>query len=330
MAKKNEEIIEKEEISYQIIAMSNLLAKQTRKMDIEYQKLYFIALAHITDDNKPVPATEEEKKINAELKYSYLTKNYVEIDKKTLFNLMSSFDTNRYARFKKMWENLIPMTKYTFESNNDSFTTGNMITKITATRYKYKVFFETDYLPLLVELKDQGNFTRLLRSDIVKFNSKYSNILYQDLMRLHHKSTEGVSYKTKQLKDLYGLDENAYVSKSKTGKIKFNRKIFEMRTIDVAIAEINEKAQCIKNISYVKEKDSTGLIDKYVFKYDYIDPRIALDDINNETDFEEADYEIIYDSKIDTEEKQHLLNFNSPENEYNAFLEEFERLTKQK
>lgn len=52
---------------------------------------------------------------------------------------------------------------------------------------------------------------------------------------------------------------------------KFNRQMFEQRTIDLAVQDINEKSKCIRNLRYEKKKKGSR-VQGYVFYYDYVDP----------------------------------------------------------
>lgn len=250
-----------DELKHQIIAMDNLLAKQSHNMSIEYQKMFYIALSHINETNSK-------------------ENNEVIIDKKSFFELLNATDTNRHARYRKMWQKLRHMTSYDF-GNDEEYVSGDLITRVISTKNKYHVYFEREFMPLLTQLS--GDYTRLLRNDIIEFKSSYSTILYQQLMRLQGFRYRGIDFSTKQIKDMFGLDKDAYVylekKKDKNGNIKetmcFKRPLFEKKTIDVAVKEINETSKCIRNLKYEKTYDNRKQVDKYVFYYDYIDPQQA-------------------------------------------------------
>ena len=76
--------------------------------------------------------------------------------------------------------------------------------------------FEEDFLPLVQELAD--NFVRLLDDDVVSFGSKFSMMLYQNLMKDKWKLTSpeyfGCDYSTKRLKMMFGLEKDDYVKSS--------------------------------------------------------------------------------------------------------------------
>ena len=147
--------------------------------------------------------------------------------------------------------------------NGDNWETGFLITKTRSTRKKIYVKFEKDYLPLLVELS--RNYTKLLNDDVTSFNSKFSMMLYQNLMRLNCYSNK-IEFTTKQLKDMFGLSDDDYVYNG-----KFNRALFEKKTVDLAVKEINSKSKCIRNLEYNKAYKGRQVA-CYVFNYKYFDP----------------------------------------------------------
>ena len=105
-------------------------------------------------------------------------------------------------------------------------------------------------------------------------------ILYQQLMRLNNKGDYGVGFTTKELKTIFGLSKEDYVSGG-----RFDRYNFERKTINVAIKDINEKSKCIQNLRYEKRKRN-GRIQGYVFFFDYTDPnefRTTYNKSNNDS-----------------------------------------------
>lgn len=91
-------------------------------------------------------------------------------------------------------------------------------------------------------------------------------ILYQQLMRLNNKGDYGVGFTTKELKTLFGLSKEDYMSGG-----RFDRYNFERKTINLAIKDINDKSKCIQNLRYEKRKKN-GRVQGYVFFFDYTDP----------------------------------------------------------
>lgn len=230
-------------LNNQIIALDNELAKQSHSMEVEYQRMFYIALAHIKNDQKD---------------------NYVVIDKKDFFDLLGLRDEDRWERTRLMWRKLIPMTQYDFGSDSD-YVTGVLITKVDARGKTYKVFFEPEFMPLLTQLSP--GFTRLLRDDVISFKSKFSSILYQQLMRLNALGYRGIEFTTRELKQRFGMKDDDYVYNG-----KFNRPLFEKYSVDLAVKEINELSKCINDLHYIKVKNNRGQVLCYKFFFTYKDP----------------------------------------------------------
>ena len=231
-------------LEHQIIAMDNALAKQSKSMDVEYQRMFYIALAHIRQD-------QEE--------------NYVVIDKKDMFDLLNMHDKDRHSRMRRMWQKLIHMTDYSF-GNDMEYASGFLIYRVEAKRSCYHVFFEKTYMPLLTHLSK--NFMLMLRDDAIVFKSKFSSILYQQFMRLHAFGSRGVEFSTRELKQRFGMKDDDYVVNG-----NFQRKVFERKSVDVAVKEINELSKCINDLRYEKVKNNRGQVLFYKFYFTWKDPR---------------------------------------------------------
>lgn len=89
------------------------------------------------------------------------------------------------------------------------------------TKNKVYVKVTEKYIPLLIKL--QPGFTRLLSDDAISFVSKFSMILYQQIMRLNNKGTYGVGFTTKELKTLFGLTKDDYMSDSRSDRYNFEK-----------------------------------------------------------------------------------------------------------
>ena len=59
----------------------------------------------------------------------------------------------------------------------------------------------------------------------------------------------------------------------------FNRTLFEKKTINKAIEELNNKCKCINNLKYEKIKKN-GRVQYYKFSFDYTDPQTVADKSN--------------------------------------------------
>ena len=117
------------------------------------------------------------------------------------------------------------------------------------TKYYFHVYFDLTYIPLLRELQQS---TTMFFDDILKFECTHSISLYQFIRSLnkHPKFSNYYDFSTAELKNIFGLDENAYMRKNSS----FDRSNFEKYTIDTAIRELNEKATLVKNVHYKKHK----------------------------------------------------------------------------
>lgn len=226
----------------QIIAMDNELAKQATNFTVEEQRLFYITLASI----KP-----------------YQKSSIIEIDKKAVLDMLGFKSHNQYSRLRPMFTKMIKKSLI-LSGDDEIWNDGFLFYKCRTTKKKIYIYVDDEYIPLLIKL--QPGFTRLLSDDAISFKSKYSMILYQQIMRLNNKGTYGVGFTTKELKTLFGLSKEDYMSGG-----RFDRYNFERKTINLAIKDINEKSKCIQNLRYEKRKKN-GRVQGYVFFFDYTDP----------------------------------------------------------
>ena len=233
-------IFHDEDLHDQIIAMDNTLTKKATKFSVEEQRLFYITLASIKPDQKG---------------------NEIEIDKKAMFDMLGFKSHHYYSRIRGMFKKLA-MASWIEFGDDEIFDDGFLISAIRTTKKKVYVTIAAKYIPLLIQL--QPGFTRLLSDDAISFKSKYSMLLYQQLMRWSTKGIFGAT--TKQLKALFGMTKEDYVYNG-----AFNRALFEKYTINIAIKDINEKSKCIRNLRYEKKKKGNR-VQGYVFYYDYVDP----------------------------------------------------------
>ena len=238
----------------QVIAMSNTLAKKSTRFTITQQKLFYVSIAS--------------------LKNGLNENNEVEINKHELLNFLGmGSDTACYTRIKKEFKQLADNSYIEFDTE-DGFSCGLLIYNVRLSRNTFYIRFNDYYLPLINELKDK--FVRFLNDDLIGLKSKYSMMLYQNLMKDRWKMSNvdfmGIDYSTKQLKDMFGLPKEAYMSTSGN----FNRTLFEKKTINKAIEELNNKCRCIKNLKYEKIKKN-GRVQYYKYSFDYTDTQIVAD-----------------------------------------------------
>lgn len=247
----------------QVIAMSNVLAEKSTRFPVVQQKLFYICLAA--------------------LKQGINSKNEVGINKKELFNYLDiEKETKRYTRIKGEFEQLAHNSFVKFDTT-DGFCQGFLICNIRLAKNTFYVQFNDYYLPLVQELAN--NYVRLLDDDVISFNSKFSMMLYQNLMKDKWKLTNvdylGIDYSTRKLKMMFGLSIDDYMRDG-----HFDRYNFERKTINKAVKEINEKSKCIKNLTYRKVKKGSR-IQYYLFSYHYIDPQKVVEDAQNDFRWEQ-------------------------------------------
>lgn len=244
----------------QIIAMSNTLAEKSTRFNAAQQRLFYISLAAL------------KRGINAN--------NEVEIDKEELFEYLHITNSHRHADLRKSVVKLMQSSFVQF-GTDEEFCDGFLIVRARTTRKKVYIGFDAYFLPLIQELAD--NYVRLLDDDVISFNSKFSMMLYQNLLKdkwmLTSPDFYGIPYSTKKLKAIFGMSKDDYMS-TKKGKPSFNRTLFERRTIDIAVEEINEKSKCIVNLRYEKIKKGNRIM-AYDFYFDYVDPNTVRRE-NNE------------------------------------------------
>lgn len=264
-----------EDLHAQIIAMDNTLTQKATKFSVDEQRLFYITLASIKPDQKG---------------------NEIEIDKKAMINMLGFESQNVYSRIRPMFIKLMRNSMISFTESEEIWQDGLLFTKVRTTKKKVYVTVDPEYIPLLIKL--QPGFTRLLSDDAISFKSKFSMLIYQQLMRWSHKGVFGAT--TKELKTLFGMTKDDYVN-AKTGR--FDRYNFEQRTIEVAVQDINEKSKCISNLRYEKKKKGNR-IQGYVFYFDYTDPNKFRNTYKTQKDFEQ----LSIDNVIDNNEMNYLLN----------------------
>lgn len=241
----------------QIIAMSNTLAEKSTRFTAAQQRLFYVSLAAL------------KRGINAN--------NEVEIDKEELFEYLHITNSHRHADLRKSVVKLMQSSFVQF-GTDEEFCDGFLIVGARTTRKKVYIGFNTYFLPLIQELAD--NYVRLLDDDVTSFDSKFSMMLYQNLLKdkwmLTNPDFYGIAYSTKKLKMIFGLSKDDYMRKNET----FDRKNFERYTVNKAVKEINEKSKCIVKLRYEKIKKGNRIM-AYEFYFDYVDPNVVRRE-NNE------------------------------------------------
>lgn len=259
----------------QVIAMSNTLAEKSTRFTVFQQRLFYVSLASLKLDKNSTKTDEKLEKKEP---------NEVRINKQELFEYLNiSNDTGRWTRVRNEFKKLASNSYIQF-GNDEEYADGFIICGVRSTRYNIYVRFDTYFLPLVEELAD--NYVRLLDDDVVSFDSKFSMMLYQNLMKDKWKLTNpeylGIDYSTRQLKMMFGLDKDVYVNKNGN----FNRTLFERKTINRAVKEISEKSKCIKNLTFKKVKKGNR-VQYYLFTFNYTDPQRVVEDAKKEKHWEQ-------------------------------------------
>lgn len=238
----NTYVFKNEDLHEQIIAMDNTLAKKSTKFSVEEQRLFYIVLASIKPNQKG---------------------NEIEISKKAIMNMLGFTSKSNYARIRQMFVKLMQNSMISF-GDDEIWCDGFLFSKVRTTKKNVYITVDQEYIPLLIQLAP--GFTRLLSDDAISFKSKFSMLIYQQLMRLNNKGHYGVGFTTKELKELFGMSKDDYMSNG-----NFDRYNFEKNTIHLAVQDINEKSKCISNLRVEKRKKGNR-VQGYVFFFDYQDP----------------------------------------------------------
>lgn len=259
----------------QVIAMSNTLAEKSTRFTVFQQRLFYVSLASLKL-NKNSTTTDEklEKK----------ERNEVKINKQELFEYLSiTNDNNRWTRVRNEFQKLAS-NSYIHFGDDEEYADGFILCGVRSTKYNIYVRFDTYFLPLVEELAD--NYVRLLDDDVVSFDSKFSMMLYQNLLKdkwkLKNPDFLGIDYSTRQLKMMFGLDKEVYVNKNGN----FNRTLFERKTVNRAVKEINEKSKCIQKLRYEKVKKGNR-VQYYLFTFNYTDPQKVVEDARTDKRWEQ-------------------------------------------
>jgi len=209
---------------------------------------------------------EEEKVIHvifSKLKAFEKNPTTVTLDKRDLFRVLGISGDSKYKTYRKIFKGIIQKSYMEILDKDGNMSQGIVITGIkwNTKKHKIEVFLNDLFMPYISELV--SNFTMVELENIVDFKSKYSLIVYRWLCSWANNSTnfsENARYiSTKNLKELFGLDEQDYVYKG-----KFNRALFEKHTIDNAVLEINAKTDL--KVEYKKIKQGNR-VKAYAFHF---------------------------------------------------------------
>lgn len=202
-----------------LVAISKSLAKTQMCWTVEQKKLFTMCLTKIawgkSGNNNVVELNKREViealglKIDSHNQSTYLRKAFQELARNSEVHWTDPEDKN-------VWE--------------DDF----LITRRRSTRGSIFVTFNPYFMPHIENLAK--SYITFLSDDIYNFKSKFTFALFEEL-RLHcdTRRTNYRTYSTKELKDLFGLSKDDYMSGG-----RFDRYNFEKRVLDRAIEEINQ------------------------------------------------------------------------------------------
>ena len=199
------------------VVISNDLARQNTLLTLEDEKLLHCIFSQL-DFNSKNPTKIELKKID-------------------LFEKLELNSESRYSDVKKRLKGLIHKSMVDVTDHEGTEHYGVVIINATSS-YKsdsFTVQLNPNFMFFLEEMKNF--YTRLELDSIVQFDSKFSLTLYKYLSswRTDHYHRMLIMT-TKELKDLFGLSKDDYMSNG-----KFDRFNFERYTLDTAVKEINGK-----------------------------------------------------------------------------------------
>jgi len=211
-----------------IVVISNDLARQNTRITLEEEKLLHCVFSQLNPHGK--------------------NNTKIMIKKDELFEKLGLTGGDRYVETKKKLKGLMhkSMVDVTI-GETDIF--GYVITHVISHHRSewFEVILNEAFMPYVQELA--SHYTKLQLDSIVQFDSRYSLILYKYLASWAGEHPERMlMVNTKQLKEMFGLSKDDYVYND-----KFNRALFEKKTLDTAIDEINEKVPGF-DVVYKKSK----------------------------------------------------------------------------
>lgn len=235
--KKNDDL----DLKKELIRLDNALIRKSTRFNADEQRLFYLAIASIKRDQKEPVIT---------------------ISKKAVLDALNVEHHSFYSTIRNRYKNVM-LKSYIHFGDEEIFDDGFLFIKLKSDKKNIYLTVGDDYYNLLIHLT--ANYTLLYCEELISFNSKYSMIIYQNLIRLKLKGKEGVAFTTKDLKTILGLSKEEY-----TYNGHFIRSLFEKKTINRALEEINKNSKILKNVRYEKYKRGSRILG-YIFYFDYID-----------------------------------------------------------
>ena len=219
--------------------------------------------------------TASLSKINweAKAKSNVVEINNLDLMKKLGWDMSNSERTLKEVMANEFYEIIKNSSIKLKNPYNGQWHTGSLVTNAWGDNLFTYVEFNHQFMPHLENLyqltaETKQPFITIMEPDVLSFSSTYSYNLYLELKSCSKSGGAINTHKmsTKQLKDLFGLPYDAYVSGG-----KFNRTRFEERVLIPAIEGINA-SEMIQILSfqdgkYFEKEKRLGKVAGYVFKY---------------------------------------------------------------
>ena len=100
--------------------------------------------------------------------------------------------------------------------------------------------------------------------------------------KLEKKERNEVKINKQELFEYLSITKEVYVNKNGN----FNRTLFERKTVNRAVKEINEKSKCIQKLRYEKVKKGNR-VQYYLFTFNYTDPQKVVEDARTDKRWEQ-------------------------------------------
>lgn len=250
---------EKNALKNQLVAVSRSLAKSRINWTVEEKKLFVMCLTQI----------KWSKKEN---------NNVVSLSKKDIVDSLGlDLDSShRSIYLRRAFRKLAIDSEVHWTDPNDSrvWRDDFLIIGRRSNRNEIIVEFNPYFMPHLENLVKNTPYLTIWSSDVYGFKSRFSFALFEDL-RLHWDDRFDWNYRdftTNQLKEIFGLGKNDYIRKDGY----FDRRHFEIFTLDRAIDEINKSEMMMIHIQgfnksnepiFYKKIKKGGCVYKYQIQY---------------------------------------------------------------
>lgn len=222
------------------IVISNHLAREKSRYTLEEEKMAYYIFSHLN------PHSENATNIN--------------LSKKRIISIFGGSSKSTYDLIKNRLKGMIMKSIITIKDDK-KWKMGVLITDIEWNEQDdvVQVRLNDSFMPYIQNLT--AYYTKLSWESIVAFQSKHALTLYKYLSSWAiDDEVVLMSFKTKELKELFGLEIDEY-----TYKGKFMRPLFENKVIDVAVDEINAKGLQMR-VRYEKVKKGRFVLG-YVFEF---------------------------------------------------------------